>query len=214
MRIKISTRSVCQPYPIPMPDRRVRVSRLHGWNWFLVLEQLQVLMVGLSLLLKPALECPVFSERYSYQWQLPANQLAQSAVVGPMSSRANPRAAQLLSRHGSSNQFASKSSNFMPSDFSASWAPKSAYESQFKVDMSFKQEPRFDWKPGSGTPRPQSSLLDIQDGFSKSESRKMFRRQFPENLPDLRENIVLGRKHEFDSMNAQVLRGTTLVEVA
>lgn len=162
-------------------------------------------------------EGPAHSERYSYQWQMPEEEQNVLGRIAPIVSSGHPKAGKLQSRHTVGNQFASKSSNFQPKGLSSSWSPQSAYGSQFQgslVDMSFKNDPRFGWKAGSGTPRPQTVLLDIQDSFTKSETRKRFHEKFRENGPDLRENITRGKKHEFGSMNAQVLRGTTLVEVA
>lgn len=70
-----------------------------------------------------------------------------------------------------------------------------------------------EWIPGSGQLRPQSSLLKIQDSFSKSDARRRFHERFPENAPDLRENIVAGRGHWFGGINAQLLRGAGAAEV-
>ncbi|XP_074653332.1 uncharacterized protein LOC141907550 [Tubulanus polymorphus] len=89
---------------------------------------------------------------------------------------------------------------------------KSAYQAQFgsgapPYDMSFKHDKRFDWNPASGTPRPQTSLLKIQDSFSKSRAHRKFHHSFPEQNPDLRENIIKGRQHEFNGYNTMQLRG-------
>ena len=62
------------------------------------------------------------------------------------------------------------------------------------------------WYPGCGEPRPATALADIQNSFSKTEARRRFDR-FSENSPDLRDNIIAGRKHNFGSFNAQILRG-------
>ncbi len=106
---------------------------------------------------------------------------------------------------------ASKSSNFQPSNLRHSWAAESSYKSQFPhADLGYKNDSQFDWDADSGRPRPWFNLLKMQDAFSKSEVRKKFHRQFPETNPDLRENLVTGKKHEFYGMNAQVLRGTTV----
>ncbi len=111
-----------------------------------------------------------------------------------------------------SHHLDTKSSNLMPTNLRHSWAGGSAYNSQFAVvDMSFKTDDRFNWSAGSGMPRPQSTLLQIQDSFSKSDVRKKFHERFPETNPDLRENILFGKKHEFSGMNAQILRGTPIV---
>ena len=96
-----------------------------------------------------------------------------------------------------------------------SWAPGSSYKNQFPgvnhVDMSYKNDARFQWTAGCGTPRPQTSLIQIQDSFSKSDARQRFHTNFPETNPDLRENLIFGRKHQFDGVNAQILRGTPVV---
>ena len=122
---------------------------------------------------------------------------------------------------GSLNAHESLRSNIMPSDLRHSWACESSYQSQFPtgvarsanyVDLSFKKDARFNWEPGCGTPRPQSSLLDLQNAFRKSDVRRKFHENFPETNPDLRENHTRGRKHEFGGINAQVFRGATIVD--
>ena len=111
---------------------------------------------------------------------------------------------------GADDHFASKSTTFTgPIDLN--WAPKSSYAELHpgaSAELSYKQDKRFKWKPGTGTPRPQTTLLKLQDAFTKSAIRQKFHKQFYENNPDLRENIVLGKQHEFGGMNAQVWRGT------
>ena len=113
-------------------------------------------------------------------------------------------------RSSGDDQFLSKSTTFTgPIDLN--WAPKSSYAELHpgaSADLSYKQDKRFKWKSGTGTPRPQTTLLKIQDTFTKSSIRKKFHKQFYENNPDLRENIVNGKQHEFGGMNAQVWRGT------
>ena len=111
------------------------------------------------------------------------------------------------------NQFASKASSFTgPSD--VNWAPKSSYADQHSASkvpllhLGFKNDARFQWKPGCGTPRPQTTLIKIQNGFSRSGARKKFHQEFYEMNPDLRENILDGRQHQFGGVNAQVMRGT------
>ena len=110
----------------------------------------------------------------------------------------------------------SRSTSFNSPKTRHSWAGESPFASQIApspssyFDLGYKHDSRFDWQPESGTPRPQTSLLQIQDSFSKSGVRKKFHRDFPETNPDLRENIISGRKHDFGSfgsVNAQVLRG-------
>ena len=121
------------------------------------------------------------------------------------------------SQQTSGNQFASHSSNVMPSNLMHSNTYKSSYDSQFTTsgentfDLSYKNDPRFDWRVGSGTPRPQTALLQIQNSFTKSDTHKKFHQEFPEKNPDLRDNIISGRSHTFDGLNAQVLRGAPLV---
>ena len=120
------------------------------------------------------------------------------------------------SRYLTQDQFLSKSTNFMPStDVSDSFMFKTAYQSQFPsqhLDLGYKDGERYNWTPGSGSPRRQFRLLELQDSFVKSDIRKNFHDQFPERNPDLRENIRKGKKHSFGSLNAQVLRGTMLVQ--
>ena len=122
---------------------------------------------------------------------------------------------------GSLNAHASLKSNIMPTDLRHSWACESSYQSQFPIggvksanhfDLSFKKDARFNWEPGCGTPRPQSSLLDLQNAFRKSDVRRKFHENFPETNPDLRENHTRGRKHEFGGINAQVLRGAAIID--
>ena len=125
--------------------------------------------------------------------------------------RKNGKVDSRYARFGVDDQFASKSTTFTgPTDFS--WNMKSAYADLHpgaaSVDMSFKNDRRFNWKAGTGDPRPQTSLLQLQNAFTKSDARKKFHRQFYEINPDLRENIFRGKQHEFNGMNAQVLRGT------
>lgn len=88
---------------------------------------------------------------------------------------------------------------------------KSSYEQQFKQDVNDKPaDPRYNWEPGCGVPRPQTSLLKIQNGFSKSAAYQDLRHMFPERNPNLIDNVTKGRKHQFGPMNAQVLRGTLI----
>ncbi|KAJ8036352.1 hypothetical protein HOLleu_20303 [Holothuria leucospilota] len=62
---------------------------------------------------------------------------------------------------------------------------------------------RFKWTPDYpyGN-RPQTSLLKLQNSFTKSDARKSFHDTFPETNPDLRDNIGSGKKHEFHGQNA------------
>ena len=110
----------------------------------------------------------------------------------------------------------SKSSNFLPTNMRHSWSYQTSYQNQHKgdepIDMSNKFDDRFHWKIASGHPRPQTSLLKIQDSFNKSDVKKKFYARFCDNAPDLRENIVYGKKHGFGGVNAQILRGAPVIE--
>ncbi|ELU01610.1 hypothetical protein CAPTEDRAFT_227900 [Capitella teleta] len=149
---------------------------------------------------------PCFRERYSYQ-DHPG--LVTKVIMGPTRSNG---AGSFRLEHSQSliqkDQLLSKSSNFCGSPTILLAQPVSQ-----SVDLTFKNDSHFNWKPGSGTPRPQTILLDLQNSFIKSDVRKNFRQKFPENLPDLRENITRGKKHSFGNFNAQVLRGTHIVPV-
>lgn len=107
------------------------------------------------------------------------------------------------------DEFGSLSTNFAPSNLRHSYTFQTAYESQFPKyqHIGYKADNRFNWEPGHGAPRPQSTLLNIQDSFSKSDVRRNFHGQFKEENPDLRMNVISGKKHVFDGMNAQVLHG-------
>lgn len=106
------------------------------------------------------------------------------------------------------DEFGSKATNFIPSNLQNSLSFSTAYESQFpKYDIGYKYDPRFDWEPGKGAPRPQTSLLKIQNRFEKSAVRRSFHSQFPESNPDLRQNIVRGKKHNFYGISGQLLHG-------
>ena len=176
----------------------------------------------------PDLSSHVFGDRYSYQASCGAIPTAASLETRQVASPHHyPHIPVSLGPDRQPNtahftdQFASRSSNVIPGagdqpgSASCSW---SAYQHQFpvfnRVDMTFKNDERFNWKPGCGVPRPQTSLLDIQNGFTRTDTRKNFHGNFRENCPDLRDNIVAGRKHTFMSMNAQVLRGTPVIPVA
>lgn len=106
------------------------------------------------------------------------------------------------------DEFRSLSTNFMPTGLSSDMPTRSSYASQYPVyDLSEKKDLRFSWEPGSGLPRPQSCLLDLQNSFIKSEVRKRFHRTYPEMNPEIRMNINTGKKHNFFGMNAQVIHG-------
>lgn len=95
------------------------------------------------------------------------------------------------------DQFGSLSTNFMPGGVKNPFATSSSYQSQFPVfDLSYKTDPRFNWQPGSGIPRPQSCLIKLQDSFFKTEVRRNFHELFPEKSPDLRLNNVKGKRIE------------------
>ncbi|KAL8564687.1 hypothetical protein ACOMHN_004180 [Nucella lapillus] len=105
------------------------------------------------------------------------------------------------------DQFHSLSSNFMPMGIRGS-AFSTSYQNQFPVaDLGYKRDAHFDWQPGSGLPRPQTSLLRIQDTFVKSDVRRKFHDVFPETNPELRFNIIKGKKHSFGGFNAQLIHG-------
>ena len=108
------------------------------------------------------------------------------------------------------NLFESKSSN-LGIGGSTSYNLKSSYGQQYQrmLDDS-KNDPRFNWAPGCGVPRPQTSLIKIQNSFTKTDAYKRLHEQFPEKNPRLIDNIIEGRQHEFNSLNAQVLRGTLI----
>lgn len=115
----------------------------------------------------------------------------------PVSAQGRPR-----------NEFASLSTNFAPTNLSASVTESTAYSSQFPAyDFSKDEDPRFQWQPGCGTPRPQTTLLKLQESFSKSRIHSNFHKTFNESAPDLRNGIRKGKKHTFDGMNAQTLHG-------
>ena len=106
------------------------------------------------------------------------------------------------------DEFGSRATNFIPSNLQNSLSFTSAYESQFPHwDIGYKHDPRFEWQPGHGVPRPQTSLLQIQNRFEKSAVRRQFHNQFQESNPDLRQNIVKGKKHDFYGISGQLLHG-------
>ena len=106
------------------------------------------------------------------------------------------------------DEFGSKATNFIPSNLQNSLSFSTAYESQFpKWDIGYKYDSRFEWQPGHGVPRPQTSLLNIQNRFEKSAVRRKFHNQFQESNPDLRQNIVKGKKHDFYGISGQLLHG-------
>lgn len=106
------------------------------------------------------------------------------------------------------DEFGSKATNFIPSNLQNSLSFSSAYDSQFPMhDIGYKHDPRFEWQPGFGVPRPQTHLLKIQNRFEKSAVRRSFHNQFQETNPDLRQNIVKGKKHDFYGLNGQLLHG-------
>ena len=127
-----------------------------------------------------------FSNRYSYQQP----EIYTARTSGPVS----------LSARGPGTGLSSLSSS----------EPRNGTVSR-SLDLSFKDDERFNWKVGCGYPRPQTKLLQIQDSFSKTRVKKAFLAQFPERNPDLRENITSGKKHTFGGFNAQILRGTPVV---
>ena len=117
--------------------------------------------------------------------------------------------------YDATSNLGSKSSNFLPTNLRHSWAGESSYNQKYmpsaSVDLSFKRDSRFNWRAGSGLPRPQTTLLDMQNNFTKTDARRRFHAVFSETNPDLRENILKGKKHTFGGLNAQILRGTPVV---
>lgn len=108
------------------------------------------------------------------------------------------------------NLFDSKSSNL-----GIGATSYDTFKSTYSRDNQFRSpatavDLRYSWEPGCGTPRPQTSLINLQNGFSKTEVHKNLREKFPESNPNLIDNIARGRKHTFGSLNAQVLRGTLI----
>ncbi|XP_064594859.1 uncharacterized protein LOC135461614 [Liolophura sinensis] len=115
----------------------------------------------------------------------------------PISAQGRPR-----------NEFASLSTNFAPTNLTASVTESTAYSNQFPAyDLRKDEDPRFKWQPGCGKPRPQTTLLKLQESFSKSRVHSTFHQTFHESAPDLRHGIRMGKKHTFDGMNAQTLHG-------
>ena len=116
-----------------------------------------------------------------------------------------------LSQNGKTtarNQFESKSSNLGIGSTSYNMF-KTSYDNQFRPNTTpASSDPRYNWEPGCGVPRPQTTLLKLQNSFSKSDAYRRLATQFPEKNPNLIDNVDKGRKHEFMSLNAQVLRGT------
>ena len=106
------------------------------------------------------------------------------------------------------NEFGSKATNFIPSNLQNSLSFSTSYDAQFPVhDIGYKHDSRFEWQPGYGVPRPQTHLLKIQNRFEKSAIRRSFQNQFQESNPDLRQNIVKGKKHDFYGISGQLLHG-------
>ncbi|WAR04868.1 CG031-like protein [Mya arenaria] len=105
------------------------------------------------------------------------------------------------------NEFSSKGTNFIPSNLQHSLSFESAYKAQFPVHRIGYKDDRFSWQPGHGTPRPQTSLLDIQNSFEKTAVRRNFLGHFSESNPDLRQNITRGKKHNFWGINGQLIHG-------
>ncbi|XP_021361900.1 uncharacterized protein LOC110455829 [Mizuhopecten yessoensis] len=107
------------------------------------------------------------------------------------------------------DEYRSLSSNIAPTNLRHSMQFSTAYQNQFPTyhDLTYKQDPRFMWEPGFGSPRPQTNLINIQDRFSKSSVQKKFHNEFCESNPDLRQNLIKGKKHTFFGMNAQNLHG-------
>ena len=106
------------------------------------------------------------------------------------------------------DEFGSKSSNFIPTNLKYVPSFRTSYENQFPYhDIGYKSDDVFKWEAGCGWPRPQTTLLDIQDSFRKSEVRKRFHSMFCEEAPDLRQNLHQGKKHTFNGVNGQLIHG-------
>ncbi|XP_071825229.1 uncharacterized protein [Apostichopus japonicus] len=71
------------------------------------------------------------------------------------------------------------------------------FNAQGTADFRFRWTPSYPYGD-----RPQTTLLKMQDSFTKSDARKSFHGSFPENNPDLRDNIGSGKKHDFHGQNA------------
>lgn len=111
---------------------------------------------------------------------------------------------------GAPDLFASKSSNL-----GMGATPYDTFKTSYARDNEFKpllakDDVRYSWEPGCGTPRPQTSLLKIQNSFTKSGAHRSLRSSFPESNVNLIENVTEGRKHNFGALNAQVLRGALI----
>ncbi|EMP24601.1 Putative protein C7orf31, partial [Chelonia mydas] len=59
-----------------------------------------------------------------------------------------------------------------------------------------------EWIPNSGVPRPQTSLLELHDSFSKTGAHKRFHNSIKGEAKDLRDNIHEGRRHTFYGFNS------------
>ncbi|XP_074842265.1 sperm-associated microtubule inner protein 4 [Carettochelys insculpta] len=59
-----------------------------------------------------------------------------------------------------------------------------------------------EWIPNSGVPRPQTSLLELQDSFSKTGAHQRFHNSIKGEAKDLRDNIHEGRRHTFYGFNS------------
>ena len=76
----------------------------------------------------------------------------------------------------------------------------------YDFDYGQKHDSRFDWRAGSGVPQPTSNIQRIVDSFSKTDAHRQFHDRFQEINPDLRENIVAGKKHIFNGFHQMELR--------
>lgn len=142
--------------------------------------------------------------------QAPPEETVVESKQKPVITQRKPRrAATSMGDTEYRDEFGSLSSNVAPTNLRHSFSMKTAYESQFPTyhHTGYKDDMRFSWEPGCGQPRPQSTLLDIQNSFSKSSVRQKFHSRFSESNPDLRENIIKGKKHSFFGMSGQILHG-------
>ncbi|KAL5010406.1 hypothetical protein ScPMuIL_012711 [Solemya velum] len=103
------------------------------------------------------------------------------------------------------DEFSSHSTNFAPTNLRHAMTYQTAYQNQFPTYSIGVNDERFTWEPGTNSPRPQSKLIKMQDGFHKSGVRRSFHCTFSESAPDLRENLTSGKQHRFYGVHCQSL---------
>ena len=135
--------------------------------------------------------------------------LPQESSTGPTMARSPRRRAYSSLDTEYKDEFSSHSTNVVPSNLKYSLNFASSYGNQFPnySNLGYKHDSRLLWEPGHGAPRPQTKLLDVQDSFNKTELRKRFHSTFCETNPDLRENIINGKKHTFYGVPSASLHG-------